>query len=359
MAKPAKIYLTADANGTGYAVEKVVTFCNDADVTLPDTYEGVPITTIASNAFSSNQEQKSYGFIILGKHVHTIEEWAFESCRASGILLPSSVASIRPNAFYNAVADIFTGHKSPPVGWDLEAVFDSVHVGVHFADEWIYPDGSEYSVERENAVRKKKTAEDFDIEDGVLVAYYGHDACVKIPFGVKKIGDWAFENATEVIKVYIPRSVESIGSYAFFGCTSLSYIRIPYNVAEIGDGVFDQCTSLETVVFQSQCPSIGGFSHCCSLKNVYIGCRIKEFKIRSGAFSYCTDLEAIDLTSITHIESMAFQGCSSLSEITLPTCIQSVAQRAFAMCDLSLLRVPNGFSLENITIPTGCRIERY
>ena len=54
-------------------------------------------------------------------------------------------------------------------------------------------DRKEYEKMRRDAQQKKeedekRTANDFEIRDGVLVKYHGHDECVCVPDGVTHIG---------------------------------------------------------------------------------------------------------------------------------------------------------------------------
>lgn len=77
--------------------------------------------------------------------------------------------------------------------------------------------------------------DEFQIEDGVLVAYNGYSEEVVIPGNVTNIGDDVFNCREELISVEIPDSVVSIGNSAFVGCTSLASVNIPKDVTSIGE----------------------------------------------------------------------------------------------------------------------------
>ncbi len=64
------------------------------------------------------------------------------------------------------------------------------------------------------------------------------DSEYAIPNSVTSIGNYAFENCTNLTSVTIPDSVTSIGRYAFYDCTSLTSVTIPNSVTSIGDGAF-------------------------------------------------------------------------------------------------------------------------
>ena len=62
---------------------------------------------------------------------------------------------------------------------------------------------------------------DFVIEDGVLIKYKGDDSDVVIPDSVTSIGDFAFQDCTNLTSVEIPDSVIEIGEDIFDGCYQL------------------------------------------------------------------------------------------------------------------------------------------
>ena len=90
--------------------------------------------------------------------------------------------------------------------------------------------------------------------------------------------------------------------------------------------------------------SIGNqaFDGCSSLTTITLPNSITS--IGSYAFDGCSSLTSITLpNSITSIGSYTFSGCSSLTSITLPNSITSIGSRAFRGC----------FSLTTITLPNS------
>ena len=61
---------------------------------------------------------------------------------------------------------------------------------------------------------------------------------------VTSIGNYAFQNYTNLTSVRIGSQITSIGDYAFYGCFSLPSIIIPNTVTNIGSMAFSNCTSL-------------------------------------------------------------------------------------------------------------------
>ena len=69
---------------------------------------------------------------------------------------------------------------------------------------------------------------------------------LKVPEGVKKLGQAAFEGCTELRSAYIPDTVEEMGFLVFKGCSKLHSVRLPRNknCTELQFGFFKWCDSL-------------------------------------------------------------------------------------------------------------------
>lgn len=124
---------------------------------------------------------------------------------------------------------------------------------------------------------------DFEIKDGVLVAYSGSGGDVVIPEGVTSIGEFAFFSCKDLASVVIPNSVEEIGGGAFFGCCGLTSIVIPNSVKKIDYKTFNGCTSLASVVIPDSVTEIGSraFFGCTSLTSIVIPDSVKEIGVRA------------------------------------------------------------------------------
>ena len=205
--------------------------------------------------------------------------------------------------------------------------------------------------------------------------YYGHYIpwvsaavkCVSIESGVTCIGDFAFDNCTNLTGVTIPNSVTSIGGSAFSGCSSLMSIAIPSSVTSIGGSAFYGCSSLTSVTLPNSVTSIGdhAFENCSSLTSVTLPSSV--IHIGGWAFFYCSSLTSVTLpNSVTNIGECAFESCSSLTSITLPNSVTSIGDYAFAVCSsLTSVTIPNSVtsigggafadcsSLTSVTLPNS------
>lgn len=173
---------------------------------------------------------------------------------------------------------------------------------------------------------------------------------IEIPDCVSTIGDKAFYDCWNLIKVTIPDSVKYIGKSAFEGCEKLVSISIPTSVTDIAEATFRACRSLTMVEIPSGVTDIGEYAFCAcrSLANITIPDGVKS--IESNTFTSCESLANVNIpNSVTNIGSCAFEYCSNLTSIKLPRMISSIGNDAFACC-FALVEV---YNLSNLDITKG------
>ncbi len=84
------------------------------------------------------------------------------------------------------------------------------------------------------------------------------------------------------------------------------------------------------------------FQNCSYLTSVTIPSSVTEIVV--GAFSGCSSLTSVTIpSSVTAIRMSAFENCSSLTSITIPSSVTSIGSSAFSGCS----------SLTSVTIPSG------
>ncbi len=250
-----------------------------------------------------------------------------------------------------------------------------------------------------------------NVYNGIPVTTIGDDAfdgckdlvSIIIPKGVIAIGVRAFQSCDGLTNITIPGSVKSIGMRAFAICDGLVSVIISEGVTSIDESAFDGCVNLTSITIPASVTKFGDhspFYGCSSLTGIWVSenntayssdekgvlfnkdktelikmpCGFKgaytvpgSVKSFSGAFQACKSLTSITIPdgvstiaetefahceslvsviipdSVTSIDSFAFYGCHKLESITIPKGVKILSSSAFAHC----------YSLKSVTIPDG------
>ena len=235
-----------------------------AKVIIPDTYEGLPVTTIYSDVFKNNGSIIS---VIFPDSLTSIGDYAFYDCESlNSIVFPDSLTSIGSYAFRDCI--------------NLSSID--------------FPDS---------------------LTSIGSYAFYNCKSLSSVVFGdsLTSIGYYAFYNCTSLSSVVLPDSLTSFGYWTFAYCSSLSSVVLPDSLTSIGYAAFYGCTSLSSVVLPDSLTSIGSaaFASCDNLSSVVFGDSLTS--IGDRAFEYCTSLSSVVLPdSLTSISSQTFESCNSL-----------------------------------------------
>lgn len=150
---------------------------------------------------------------------------------------------------------------------------------------------------------------------------------------VTSIGDYAFEDCTNVKSIKIGSSVTKIGDSAFHYCENLSEIIIPNSVVSIGEEAFYHCESATSLQLGNSLSKVGNsaFEGCYKIKSVEIPKSLTA--ISYGMFSNCESLKDIKFpNTLTSIGSYAFEYCESLESLHLPSSLNYIGYEAFYNC---------------------------
>ncbi len=166
-------------------------------------------------------------------------------------------------------------------------------------------------------------------------AFFGcnHLTGVTLPEGITSIDSDAFFDCTGLTSVTIPGSVTSIGEAAFCNCSHIVSLTLPENISYIGESAFQGCARLKKITIPGNLSSISGelFMDCRSLKSVTIQDGITSIGYR--AFYGCSSLTGITIPgSVTSMGDNAFYGCSSLADVTIPESLTSIHYEPFKGC---------------------------
>lgn len=282
---------------------------------VPDTYEGVPVTEIAANAFRDAKHVKG---VFTGKNIIKIGKKAFSGCAEDLRLILNEEAERAEGAL--------TGIKS-----------------VYFENETGLTLASYAGHETELALED----ECFSLpvtEIGEKVFYmFAYLKSIRLPARLRKIGRAAFAGCSDLSKIDFPMTLESVAQEAFVKC-GLASVFFPMNVVSVGERAFFGCSDLEKAHFMG-----------------------KDTIIGSGAFAKCalTDIRLPE--NLTELQSEVLRENKRLIALHIPKTVEAVWEYALADTGLVSIELPesaeiiaegafaNSPRLENIRFGTKIR----
>ena len=171
-----------------------------------------------------------------------------------------------------------------------------------------------------------------------VASYNDHAAEVVVPstvtykgktLTVVSIGESAFEDNEEIIKVILPNTVKEIGKLAFHNCKSLSTVDM-LAVKTIRYKAFESCTSLSNIKMPAvETIDDDAFLGCTSLSYIDV------FAVKDDIFIGGNNTEIYG--GVKNIGEYAFAGCKSLKEIEIPQSVKTIGSNAFSGVELKKL----------------------
>ncbi len=167
--------------------------------------------------------------------------------------------------------------------------------------------------------------------------------------GAKKIGSSAFMN-TKGYDYFSIRNVKEIENNAFYMSEIKKLDLTGCPDIKIGSAAFELCNQLESIVLPSSLGECGDniFSCCPNLKTVEFSSASSIKKLPEGFFSGCTGLSEITLPSkLESISDYAFYNCSGLKQLELPSSLKEIEASAFELSGIETLNIPGSVSTIN------------
>jgi len=275
-------------------------------IIIPENVESIGASAFqdASNLTSVTFEANSLSLEVNNKaQITSIEENTFRGASSLiNISLPKSVTSIGANAFRSSALTAIT----------ISPYVESIGGGA-------FQDASGLEI----VILKTFHGTSFLREIGVY-AFQGASALtsISIPKNVTSIGTHAFQGASslETVTFDTDSNLTSIGEQAFYGVNNLSSIIIPKSVTSIGTDAFYEASKLTSVTFEdnSELTSIGHgvFEGAIAMTSIDIPKKVTE--IHDSAFNHCSALKSINIPeSVINISEDAFSNTNNLQTFTM------------------------------------------
>ncbi len=269
--------ITENGETVGYTIDGFVDRVSLADVVIPDSHNGLPVTAINEKAFYCNPGIVS---VTVSDSVKTVGKEAFYGC-----------ANLKSIKFGNEVVTV----------GELSFADCPVLETVDFGD-------------------KLKSIEDYAFSQCVSLS------SVVFPSSLESIGECAFVGCENLKKAGLNEGLKTIADCAFGGCKSLKEFIMPESLTSIGWGVImfeagsvgfvppsDSSNKLTKIVISDNITEIPDFAFSKSnISSVHIGKKVRT--VRYSSFYGCGLLESVVIpVSVMRIESYAFYKCESLS----------------------------------------------
>lgn len=244
-----------------------------------------------------------------------------------------------------------------------------------------------------------------NIQNGVLLGYYGTEGKITLPNTVTKINDDALKGNKKIVSVTIPGSVKDIANNAFQGCPNLEEIIFTNpdkanNNLIIRINAFQNCPKLTKCEIPARANQVVGniFKGCTSLTEIKVNANNPYYFAQDGVLfgpalvnyepqyndayalqSYPAGREgAYTIPATVHgkeidqIWTSGFEGAASLTDITIPASIGRLGTAAFENTGLTHVTIPdtvqqvdpavfqNCTSLVSVKLPNGItEIDQY
>lgn len=175
-------------------------------------------------------------------------------------------------------------------------------------------------------------------DENVIIPSTYNDAMTGGSYGELPVTEvWSFANNKNIKTVQLPETITSLGARVFSGCTNLTGIEIPAKVTIIPGYAFENCVGI-TEIDLTGITEIGDMAFDgTGLTSVNIPATVTT--IGMGAFSSCMNLTEITFEEGVNITEIPdnFASQSALATIVLPDSVQTIGMRAFNMTNLTAI----------------------
>ena len=274
--------------------------------------------------------------------------------------VPESIIEIKQYAFYGyGYLEIFeiTGNLSKIGNYAFSSACKDMKVHVETVTDWlnisIYSSGNplkcgaDIYIDGEKPTEvvipegvKEFSAESFDYWRSLKKITIPSTAFIYHNFNNTSIEEVVVGSLTEKIK-----PIKTITYLLFRDNKKIKKITFGYGVKSIGEKAFEGMTNLKEVVFYDGIEEIGVRAFCdTGITSITIPSTVKS--VKGGAFAYCDELVDITLGDVlgaepvVNIENETFRNCPKLAKVTFNSGVKEIGAYTFS----------NSLKIENVYI---------
>ena len=315
-------------------------------IEIPDSVTSISYTSFAycynlknvtlSNSLTSLPDRlflccTSLETIVIPESVRKIGDSCFQSCtNLKSVVLPSNITSLGGGAF---------------------AQID--HLNISFAPGSPLSIDSQYLILSDSGTKVSQYIGNDELANITVpeaITTIGQSAFLKktnlntVKFAsdctLTKISKYAFSNCINLMSIELPKNLQYIENEAFLGCTSLTSIHFHNGMKQIGSSAFRGCSHLESVVFDNPESSAANARKSLEESSLTIG---------KQCFQGCNSIATIKLCEgIVSVDESFALGCSRLTSIEFPTTLTSIGMNSFQSSGLTNVTFKDTSSLSTI-----------
>ncbi len=360
---------------------------DDAGTLLVSGEGGIQaLSTNSSDAWMKHRS--SIKNVLIENGVTSIGSYAFYGCfNMTSITFPISLTRIDSYAIHNATSltDIF--YNGSQEEWKNVSIAQNniMTTHVHYCDSGSWGENISWSLQYHHlTISGTGAMNDFiSYSSDAWRAYKDEIDTVVIQNGITSIGEEAFSAFNNLVSVTIPDSLEIIGNYSFYYCSLLSEVSLSDRVTSIGRSAFNGCIGLKKITIPVCTTNIeaNAFNECKAMTDVYyLGTQDQWDHITIGPNNECLSNAALHTfvasgtcgsnatwalndegtliisgtgsmssyytqgpwgnqvktaiieEGITNISSCAFNNCTELKSLTIPSTVASIGWKALEGC---------------------------
>lgn len=307
-------------------------------ITIPDSVE-----SISDYAFDECSNLVSIDF---PQNITYLEPRVFSNCTSlESIIIPEGVTRIGGSAFSrcSALGSVSLPESLEIIGGRAFSYTSLQTITIPSAVSYIG-----YNAFQQTQLTNVNLAENSNL---YLIDEYVFDGCkltsFTLPKNVTKIGNYAFRNcAFTDFTIEQESLLESIGAGAFLNCNQLTSLTLPEGLKTIGGSAFNNCSSLSTITLPKSLQSINYSFNGAALTSIYYNGTVDQWVsidcvrdvsntntvFLNNGILYINNEPLTQAYINTAVNSFAFAGYRSLTQVTFGENVTSIGERAFTGC---------------------------